>query len=252
MNNIVAINGSPKTKNSASAMFINQIENFLETEITVYQAITLARQEDISIALTDILKADMLLIVFPLYVDSISAPLIKVLTLLEREVINTNAQFPKVYAICNCGFYEDTHTRLALSIIENFSVRSGLPWGYGVGIGGGEFVRMQTNLCTTVILRVAKRSRSIHTPHGSCDFAQDDKQWTQRYAEVPKGLAANVDAALRELAESIQSGSVGKQNVFVSPKVPRFLYRLGGNMRWLYMAWKHGKAHSIKTRPHRP
>ena len=28
-----------------------------------------------------------------------------------------------------------------------------------------------------VILRVAKRSRRIHTPYGSCDFAQDDKQW---------------------------------------------------------------------------
>ncbi|MCL2161680.1 MAG: hypothetical protein FWH56_07345 [Betaproteobacteria bacterium] len=215
MNNIVAVNGSPKTKNGASAMFISQIEDFLETKITVYQAVKLARQEDISIALSDILKADTLLIVFPLYVDSLPAPLIKVLTLLEREVINTNGQLPKVYAICNCGFYEDRHNRLALNIIENFSVRSGMSWGGGVGIGGGEFVRMQAR--------------------GLC-----------------RGSVANVFAALRELAELIQSGSVGKQNVFVSPRIPRFLYRLGGNMRWLYMAWKHGKAHSIKTRPHRP
>ncbi len=36
-----------------------------------------------------------------------------------------------------------------------------------------------------VILRVAKRSRRIQTPHGSCDFAQDDRRWMQSYVEVP-------------------------------------------------------------------
>ena len=36
-----------------------------------------------------------------------------------------------------------------------------------------------------VILRVAKRSRRIHTPHGSCDFAQDDKYIMQSYSVFP-------------------------------------------------------------------
>jgi len=42
------------------------------------------------------------------------------------------------------------------------------------------------NLCTTPPV-IAARSEvaAIHTPHGSCDFAQDDKQWLQSYAEGP-------------------------------------------------------------------
>ena len=40
-----------------------------------------------------------------------------------------------------------------------------------------------------VILRVAKRSRRIHTPHGSCGFAQDDKRWMRGCSVIPCGNA---------------------------------------------------------------
>jgi hypothetical protein len=117
MNQIVAINGSPKAEGSVSGMFINQIEHILGTKITVYQATKLIRQERISAALSDILQAERLFIVFPLYVDSLPAPLIHLLTLIEQEAVNTSARLPTIYAICNCGFYEAEHTQLALHII---------------------------------------------------------------------------------------------------------------------------------------
>jgi len=50
-----------------------------------------------------------------------------------------------------------------------------------------------------VILRVAKRSRRIHTPHGSCDFAQDDKRWMQGCSEVPYGIGKDFLQRLTQL-----------------------------------------------------
>jgi len=42
----VAINGSPKAKDSASGIFINQIENILGAPLTVYQATQLIQRQD--------------------------------------------------------------------------------------------------------------------------------------------------------------------------------------------------------------
>jgi len=211
----VAINGSPKTKDSASGIFIDQIENILEAPLTVYQATQLIQRQDITETLSDILRADVLLFIFPLYVDSLPAPLIKVLTLIEQT--GTNGFAPKVYAVCNCGFYEAEHTRPALDIVRNFCDCAGLAWGYGIGIGGGGFV-------------------------------------SSRGGNMSKGPTANVYSALRELGEVMQQGKVEKQNVFVRPKIPRFLYKLGGNFSW-YLGWcqmaiKHGVGHSLWARPH--
>lgn len=213
MNNIVAINGSPKTKGSVSAMLIEQIQDILESTATTYQVPKLLKQENLTATIADILQADALLIVFPLYVDALPAQLLKFLTLLEQQAIATVGRSPTVYAVCNCGFYEAEHTRLALDIIEHFSVRSGLVWGYGLGIGGGGFLYSQSNNMT-------------------------------------KGPAANIYAALQELGQAIQSGDTGRQNVFVTPKIPRFLYEFGGNIGWRQMARKYGTGKLLKAKPH--
>jgi hypothetical protein len=207
----VAINGSPKIKDSASGIFINQIENILGTPVTVYQATQLIQRQDITATLSDILSADVLLFIFPLYVDSLPAPLVKLLTLLEQA--GTNGLVPKVYAVCNCGFYEAEHTRPALDIVRNFCDCAGLAWGYGIGIGGGGFV-------------------------------------SSRGGNMFKGPTANVYSALRELGEAIQQGGIAKQNVFVRPKIPRFLYKLGGDFSWRQMARKYGASRSLWARPH--
>ena len=214
MNQIAVINGSPKTENSASGMLISQIENILGTKATIYQAIKLIHKEGISDALSDILKADTLLIVFPLYLDSLPAPLVKLLTLIEQEAANTSGRLPTVYAVCNCGFYEANHTKIALNIIENFTIRTGLSWGYGIGIGSGGFILSQSK-------------------------------------KMSKGPMADVYAALQELSSAIKEGELKKGNVFVTPKIPRFLYKLGGNIGWLQLALKYGTWKSLKAKPHR-
>lgn len=213
MKSIVAINGSPKAKDSVSSLFIKQIEGILESNITVYQATKLSREENIAEALAVIRQADALLIVFPLYVDSLPSRLIKALNLLEEGLSGKGGQLPTVYAICNCGFFEGGHTRIALNIIENFSAHAGLTWGYGIGFGCGGFLQSQSK-------------------------------------NMSKGPAANVYAALQELVRAIQTGGRGKKNVFVAPKIPRFFYEFMGNLGWLYMARKNGVGKLQKAKPH--
>ena len=201
---MIIINGSPKVKDSTSSMFISKVEEISGTKSTVYQAIKLMRQDDISVELADIMNANSLLFVFPLYVDSLPAPLIKILTMIEHAATNLSGQtLPKVYAICNCGFYEAKHNFLALDIIKNFCARAGMTWGYGIGIGGGGFVSSQSQ-------------------------------------NMSKGPATDVYAALCELCAMMQSGGTREQNVFAAPKIPRFLYKLGGNIGWPQLAKKYG------------
>jgi hypothetical protein len=214
MNQIVVINGSPKIENSVSGMLINQIESILGIKATVYHAIKLIHQEGISDALSTILKAEKLLIVFPVYVDSLPAPLVKLLTMIEQEAVNTSGKLPAVYAVCNCGFYESEHTRLALNIIQNFAIRSGLSWGYGIGVGSGGFVLSQSR-------------------------------------KMSKGPAADVYAALQELGNAIKEDSLEKENVLVTPRIPRLIYKLGGTLGWYQMARKYGTWRSLREKPHR-
>ena len=217
MKKIAVINGSPKAKDSVSALLVDQVTNILETEPTVYQATKLLRQDDVSAELSRIIHSDVLLLVFPVYVDSLPAPLLKILVSLEQAAKTGEGPLPKVYAVCNCGFYEAEHTRIALEMIGNFCARTGFRRGYGLGIGMGG-----------IMLSAGKNTS--------------------------KGPAANIFAALKELCTSIQenntdNGSKG-HDVFITPKFPRFLYSLGGNLSWRLTARKYGAQKKLGARPH--
>ena len=206
---LFAINGSPKPTDSVSGALIKCVEDVLQIRATVFQAIQLIGQDNASDALSSICRADVLLIVFPLYVDSLPAPLIKALTMMEAAA---SRPLPRVYAICNCGFHEAAHITPALRMIESFAQRCGMTWGYGVGIGAGGIIPAQKNLA--------------------------------------KGMTANAHAALVELAEAIQNDRCGLKNVFITPKIPRWMYQIGGNLMWNRLAKEHGVKKDIRATPH--
>ncbi|MDR1701956.1 MAG: NAD(P)H-dependent oxidoreductase [Sporomusaceae bacterium] len=196
---ITAISGSPKPKASMSGKIIANLEKILGTKIEVYQA-TQMIQTKTPADLAPLLRTDVLLIVFPLYVDSLPAPLLELLTRLEEAAQHSSAQ-PQVFAIANCGFFEPEQTALTLQMIEEFANRAGLKWGYGLGIGGGPALA--------------------------------------GYENWEKGIAANVYRALTDLSAALKSGKSGP-NVFATLKIPRFLYRLMANFGFWYSAKQSG------------
>ena len=214
MTNIVVINGSPKAKDSTSAMFIDQLQALITTPMTTYQARKLIRKKDVLQRLSEILQTDVLLFVSPIYVDALPAPLVKLLTLFEQVKAQSTAPPARVYVLFNCGFLEPRNTELALNIMQNFCIRAGLVWGYGVGLGSGGFILTQRD-------------------------------------HMAKGIAFKVYAAVCALANSIQSGDVGKPNAFATIKMPRFIYNIGGNIGWRKLAKENGISKKMMyARPH--
>lgn len=213
MKRIAAINGSPKVNRGASKLLIGKLEDILGEKIEVYQAVQLAGEESARKTIAELLNFDALLVVFPLYVDSLPAPLIKVLTLVEQAAAKTQTPLPKVYAVCNCGFYEAEHTKSAFRIMRNFALSAGLVYGGGVGIGAGGAL-----------------------------------QAVGKY--MPYGPAANVYAALCGLCEAIggESAQEGADS-FVTLSFPRFLYSLMGNMGWRKQA-KQNSVKRLNAKPH--
>ena len=212
MSRVVVISGTPKARASVSGTIIGRLTQTLGTPVATYRATTLIRPQGMSTALADIVDADVLVFVFPLYVDALPAPLVNVLTQLERAFA-AESNRPRVYAVCNCGFLDATHTRLALAMVESFCHRAGLAWRYGVGVGGGAFLASQT-------------------------------------ANMAPGLAANVFAALDALAHAIARGEGPRDNVFVQPRLPGVFYRLAANADWRRQAKAHHADKMLKARPY--
>jgi len=208
---ISVINGSPKMSAGISGLLINQMERHLNVSFDVYHAIqTVKEKESATDELLELLDCEALLIIFPLYVDSLPAPLINVLGRIEKISSEVSVK-PQVYAIVNCGFFDAKQNAAALEMIKSFSIRAKLPWGYGIGIGGG----------------------------GMLSSMGDN--WS-------KGPVSGIHKALNDMAAAINAKK-SKQNIFVKPKFPRFLYMIAADLGMRRLAKKNG-VKNIRAKPY--
>ncbi|MCL1854863.1 MAG: NAD(P)H-dependent oxidoreductase [Clostridia bacterium] len=208
---VTAINGSPKAEGSISGLIIKHTEQILGEKMQLYHALRLVQGKTAHETVEAILDADVLLVVFPLYVDSLPAPLTELLTRLEdaARCVSVNT---RVFAIANCGLYEPEHTALALDMVRFFAERSGFEWGCGLGIGRGGML------------------------------ASMGKNWSG-------GPVSGVYAALCNMADAMRDGRREK-NGFAAPKFPRFLYIAAANMGWRTQARQNGVRKRLKAQPY--
>ena len=222
---MTAINGSPKAADSTSAKIIEQMERILGEQIEAHHAARLVQGETPPETIAAILEADILLIVFPLYVDSLPTPLIELLARLERAAcrdISRSAAGPQVFAIVNCGFYEAAQNTLALDMIEYFARRAGLPWGYGIGNGAGPMLASMGD-------NWAKGPASS-VYRALCDMAAD----MHRKVSNPNAGTQNTS----------------KPNVFVGPKFPRFMYKTVADLG-MRLSARRNKTRNLRARPYK-
>lgn len=137
--NISIINGSPKSGKSTSGLLIKYLlQEMGECNAQVFKC-TLQTTE-----LAKIACSDVLVLVFPLYVDSIPSQLLQLLIILE-ELKNLNHDM-MVYCIVNNGFFEGTQNYIAIQQIKNWCAAADVNWGQGVGIGAGEMLPFTANI----------------------------------------------------------------------------------------------------------
>lgn len=131
---------------------------------------------------TDLLKkvagADLVVLVAPLYVDSLPAPVVEALELLhaERAALGAGKRF---VAFLNCGFPEASHNETALRICRLFAEATGWTWAGGLSTGG-------TGLTGEVLQRVMSQAaealaRGDSVPDGAVSLAAKPRMKTWLY-----------------------------------------------------------------------
>ncbi|BCN31240.1 hypothetical protein [Anaeromicropila herbilytica] len=137
---IALINGSPKYKNSASEVILEDLEECLKKNpnIKVTHFSFLKPQIDQK-DIKSLFSCNCWVFAFPLYVDGIPSHLLNCMIQLEKY-IGAHPNVPKtihVYGISNSGFHEGKQNIIAIEILKNWCIKSGLIWGQGLGVGAG-------------------------------------------------------------------------------------------------------------------
>lgn len=136
---ISLINGSQKPGGSNSGVLLGELNSLLSerNDVTTFAS----RGKSFSGEEYDrIIGSDVIVLGFPLYVDSIPSNTLKILIELEGLLKEADHQNIAFYAIINNGFFEGEQTRVAFEITRNFCERAGVIFGGGIGEGAGEML----------------------------------------------------------------------------------------------------------------
>jgi len=216
----VLLVGSPRTKKSTSASLGGYLMEQLaargiETEtIQIYTTFNSAERTRLAFEKLD--QADLVVLAFPLYVDSLPAPVIAALEQVaaHRSNVKTSQRF---VAIANCGFPEAYHNETALAICGEFAAQSGMDWLGSLSLGAGE------GLVHGVPLNeLGGQGASFRK---SLDLAADALADGKSIPPQARGLLAK-------------------------PFIPNWLYKVIGGFGWKQQAKKYGAQSIVKSRPY--
>lgn len=214
--------GSPRTRKSSSYslggyLFEQLSKHNIQTD-TIHIHTSLRSPERMRVLLKAVDEADLVLLAFPLYVDSLPAPVIEAF---ERIAAyrSSHERTPRqsFAAIANCGFPEVHHNAAALAICETFARQAGFDWAGSLALGAGQGLVNGTPL-----------------------------------AELD-GRAISLKRSLEMAAEALANGNSIQRaavELMAKPVIPAWLYRLSGIYGWRQQAKVYGVAKLLKRRPY--
>lgn len=127
------INGSPKPRYSNSEYFLNLISNNLENFCTFD-----LKKGELDKIVSNIQKSNIIILAFPLYVDSPTSIVLKFLDYIYDKKINLEDK--QLYVVINCGFREGSQNITALNIIKRWCDKVNISYCGSLLIGAGEIV----------------------------------------------------------------------------------------------------------------
>jgi hypothetical protein len=211
---VLLLVGSPRTKASTSAALGEYLSERLRARGAIVESLTIGKDHgEIAAALTHV---ELLVLAFPLYVDSLPHPLIRTLEFIaEHRGMHRSRSPQRLAVLVNCGFPEAGQNATAVSICRRFALETGFDWAGGLALGGGDAIGGR--------------------PLRKIEF-----------------MARNVIAALDSAAESLVRGeSIPEKaiSLMAKPLVPRWLYTFIGNHNWRVKAKKYGMKERLGDRP---
>lgn len=213
--------GSPKTRkstsNSLGSYLFEQLNSrAIQTEI-LYPHTILCSPAKVQAMLEAVEAADLVMLAFPLYVDTLPGPVIEALELIASHRQGRDSSHRQLFtAISNCGFPEAQHNMNALAICEMFAQQAGFEWAGGLALGAGEIVAGEA-------------------------LAQAG------------GKTIRIRQSLDLAAEALAMGKAipkAAQDIFGKPIIPHWAYRLTGAMRWNKQAKGFGVKKLLRRQPY--
>jgi len=212
--------GSPRTRKSSSAslgeyLFEQMNQRGVETE-TIYLYTSLNSRERMDKMYAALDTADLVVLAFPLYVDSLPAPVLSDLEkiALHRAQKPTSARFA---AIANCGFPEAHHNATALAVCAEFAHSAGFEWMGSLSLGGGQ------GMVNGIPLKELD------------------------------GRAIPIRQSLDLAAEALASGSPipeAARAKLAKLSIPNWLYKFFGSWGWKQTAKGYGAQNHLRSRPY--
>jgi multimeric flavodoxin WrbA len=159
-------------------------------------------------------ECDLIIVATPLYVDSLPAPLTRVLEILADAQLSPKRR--RLLAIVNCGFPESEHNEPALAILKRFGELNGFEWTGGLALGAGELIG-------------GKRLDTVGRPARN----------------VVRALDLSVAALACDETVPTDAGELMRTRM-----IPSRLYTFIGNLNWKRRARKNGVAKQLRDRPY--
>jgi len=137
--------GSPKTRKSTSYslggyLFEQLSARAIDTE-TIYLHTVLRNPQKWQALPEAVEAADLVTLAFPLYCDSLPAPVIEAFERIAAHRQGSESAHRQLFsAIANCGFPEAYQCDTALAICEIFGNQAGFTWAGSLALGGGGMV----------------------------------------------------------------------------------------------------------------
>lgn len=219
---VLLLTGSPRGKMSTSQALGGFLLDRLEERGIATETVRLyTAQKSLerrAMLLHHVDEADLVVLAFPVYVDSLPAPVIASLERIALHRRQTRSRRPQRFvALSNCGFPEPAHTETPLAICAQFARESGFAWAGGLGLGGGEGLVHGTPL----------------------------KELGGRAARLRKALdvTAGSLAAGRPVPEEAEA-------LLARPAIPPWLYRMVGDLSWRRASRQNDVQHALKATPY--
>ncbi len=213
--------GSPKTRKSSSnslgSYLFDQLEaRSIDTE-TIYLHTVLRSATKMQALLDALDAADLVTLAFPVYVDSLPAPVIEAMERIAAYRQGRDLFRRQLYAaVANCGFPEALQCNTSLAINEIFAREARFEWAGSLALGGGGMVAG---------LPLADGGGQTLRMRQSLDLA----------AEALAAGQPITDAAREMMAK---------------PLIPHWAYRRMADVGWLSQARQYGALRKLGRRPY--
>ncbi len=205
--------GTDSTSESLGSYLLSGIKGRgFETETLFLDTLTRTEKGTTEI-LEEVEVSDLIVLSYPLYIDTLPAPVIKTLELIEKN--QSVLQGQSLIALANCGFPESDHISNSFSVCRQFASSTGMNWKGGLALGMGMAIG-------------------------------GDR------IEESGFLGRNVRKALDTTIESVaRGGDVPEKakNHMEKPLMPKWLYLFIAGMRWRTQAWKNGSYFDLGDKP---